>query len=285
MIQPSLEKDNFKELFSISHKSDIRIEFDIMHFHDGYEIHYTKSGQADFFINSKQYKSKEGTISIISPYEVHRIITNPDSKYERYVVYFKPGFIHSVTDEYPELLLLFKNRPIDFENCLQMDYQSQSDLLSLLNHLCFLNEDKPHFLQELQIKQTLIDILIFLNKAFMKANNFCTPVLNKQNELLNTIISFFKEHTDESLTLDDISARFFISKSTLIRLFKDTLGITPIQFLINIRLVKAKELLNSGYSVQETSELVGYKDEYNFIKLFKKNYNISPKQYANRNKI
>ena len=50
--------------------------------------------------------------------------------------------------------------------------------------------------------------------------------------------------------------------------------------MINIRLEKAKQLLETGYggSVQEVAAMVGYDDAYHFSKLFKKRYNITPTQ-------
>ena len=66
---------------------------------------------------------------------------------------------------------------------------------------------------------------------------------------------------------------FYISK-----VFKSETGDAPIRHLINIRLEKAKELLEngSGDSIQEVAGKVGYDDAYHFSKLFKKKYGISP---------
>ena len=68
---------------------------------------------------------------------------------------------------------------------------------------------------------------------------------------------------------------FYISK-----IFKSETGDTPIRHLINIRLEKAKELLENGYkgSIQEVAASVGYDDAYHFSKLFKKHYGVSPSQ-------
>ena len=68
---------------------------------------------------------------------------------------------------------------------------------------------------------------------------------------------------------------FYISK-----IFKSEIGDTPIRHLINIRLEKAKELLESGSgsSIQAVAAMVGYDDAYHFSKLFKKRYGISPSQ-------
>lgn len=68
---------------------------------------------------------------------------------------------------------------------------------------------------------------------------------------------------------------FYISK-----IFKSETGDAPIRHLINIRLEKAREMLENGWdgSIQETAAAVGYDDAYHFSKLFKKKYGISPSQ-------
>ena len=64
---------------------------------------------------------------------------------------------------------------------------------------------------------------------------------------------------------------FYISK-----IFKSETGDTPINRLIDIRLEKAKQLLEEGGSIQEVAAEVGYEDAYHFSKLFKKHYGVSP---------
>ena len=66
---------------------------------------------------------------------------------------------------------------------------------------------------------------------------------------------------------------FYIS-----RIFKSETGDTPIRHLINIRLEKAKELLENGFdgSIQEVAAEVGYDDVYHFSKLFKKRFGMPP---------
>ena len=72
----------------------------------------------------------------------------------------------------------------------------------------------------------------------------------------------------------------YLSPFYISRIFKSEIGDTPIHYLINIRLDRAKELLESGFagSVQEVAAQVGYDDVYHFSKLFKKRYGIPPSQ-------
>lgn len=84
----------------------------------------------------------------------------------------------------------------------------------------------------------------------------------------------------EEITLDKLSQEFFISKSTIIRMFKNIIGMTPAQYLIYVRIMKSRSLLEKGNTVKFVSEQVGYKDESRYIKKFKELQGVSPKQYT-----
>ena len=94
------------------------------------------------------------------------------------------------------------------------------------------------------------------------------------------VISYIEDHYSEKISLDQIAENMYLSPFYISRIFKGETGNTPIRHLINLRLDKAKELLEGGYqgSIQEVAALVGYDDAYHFSKLFKKRYGISPSQ-------
>jgi YesN/AraC family two-component response regulator len=73
----------------------------------------------------------------------------------------------------------------------------------------------------------------------------------------------------------------YLSPVYISRIFKEVTGESPINYLIKIRLAKAKELLEKDDSsnVKAIGTAVGYDDVYHFSKLFKKYYGISPLNY------
>ncbi|MGI5893893.1 MAG: helix-turn-helix transcriptional regulator [Candidatus Merdivicinus sp.] len=91
---------------------------------------------------------------------------------------------------------------------------------------------------------------------------------------------YIQTHSDENLTLDDLCQKFFISKSHLITSFKNTVGMTPNEYLVTTRIMKSREYLKRGIPVVKTCELIGYNDESHFIRTFKRIVGITPKQYS-----
>ncbi|MDK2829384.1 MAG: hypothetical protein PWP67_2204 [Clostridium butyricum] len=80
-----------------------------------------------------------------------------------------------------------------------------------------------------------------------------------------------------NISLDDMSRNMYLSSVYISKVFKEKTGESPINYLINLRLEKAKDLLLSTESpVKVIAQAVGYTDAYYFSKLFKKYYGYSP---------
>ena len=93
--------------------------------------------------------------------------------------------------------------------------------------------------------------------------------------------SFLNEHYQEPLTGDDLAERFDMNFDYLNRLFRRNIGKTLFQYLRDIRIAHAKELLTTtSMRIMEVSNCVGFADESYFSKVFKKQTGISPADYA-----
>lgn len=106
------------------------------------------------------------------------------------------------------------------------------------------------------------------NKVIVKAQLFCSAHLH-----LKTNVFEIAEHCH-------------ISERTLLRHFKDATGFTPKQYIIQLKVEKAKQLMEQGKaSIEDVSEDLGYSDTSNFIKVFKKVSGITPSEFKAKQKI
>ena len=80
------------------------------------------------------------------------------------------------------------------------------------------------------------------------------------------------------ITVESISDFFGFERSYLYRIFKRDTTISVKEFITKVRMNQAKKLLNKGYSVGNTAYAVGYKDEFNFSKAYKKFFGYAPKK-------
>ena len=85
------------------------------------------------------------------------------------------------------------------------------------------------------------------------------------------------------VSIESIASMLGIDRRYLSRIFLRETGMTPKEYLVRIRLNRAADLLeNSACTVTETAHSVGYDDVYNFSKIFKKKYGISPAYFRQR---
>ena len=79
--------------------------------------------------------------------------------------------------------------------------------------------------------------------------------------------------------VEQIAAGFYVDSSYLRRAFKKEFNMTITDFLTQVRMEKAKELLAQNYKLSDISEMVGFNDSSYFSKVFKKYFGKSPSEY------
>ncbi len=96
------------------------------------------------------------------------------------------------------------------------------------------------------------------------------------NECLNYIYA----HVNDRITIDDLADHLDTSTSHISRLFKEELGISPSDYIRNVKLDKAKNLLRfSDYSIIEISNYLSFSSQSHFSKLFFEDTGMTPKKY------
>jgi AraC-like DNA-binding protein len=98
---------------------------------------------------------------------------------------------------------------------------------------------------------------------------------------VSAIIAYVSENMAESLSVRDLAERAFMSPSALSHLFQDVTGRSPYQFIKEMRLNRARELLVENRStVTQISTQVGYSSTSHFINEFRDRYGVSPRGFS-----
>lgn len=100
---------------------------------------------------------------------------------------------------------------------------------------------------------------------------------------VNLAREYIRENYDQKFKLEDIAYYSCLSVNHLLRNFKQAYQISPYQYLIFIRLNRAKLLLEEGnHSINETVLLVGFESSSSFIRLFKFYFNCTPLKFKKK---
>jgi len=134
--------------------------------------------------------------------------------------------------------------------------------------------DPPQMLSQITAKSYFYQALHCLE------NRNITQLDTARRKLLVTAEAYLRNHFTEELTIEKVADYLSIDRRYLYKLFRKYSGISPKQYLSNIRISRATELLlTSDLSVTQIAEAVGYKDSLQFSTFFKKQTGLSPKKY------
>lgn len=258
----------------VFHKIDNVHYMDKPHFHNGYEVHFTLTNATSYQVDGRTYVADAGSVALFSSEEIHRVSIDRNKLYERYCILFKPSFVEEFTSHHPTLLEIY-NRG----DCIPLNEGDKKKMIRLFEELIAADK-REESIYRLLAKIKLIEILVFITERMEKDEDSLVVTQHTNQVVLSKIIAYIKNQYMEEITLDLLSDIFFLSKSTIIRMFKTSIGMTPNQYLIYTRIMRSRDLLQEGYTVKEVAIRIGYKDESSFIKKFKELQGESPKQYA-----
>ncbi len=109
-----------------------------------------------------------------------------------------------------------------------------------------------------------------------------TTQLEFSDDLLQRVKVFIDKYYDQKITLDDISDHVNVNKYSVLKAFKRKYKITPYQYVLKQRTLKAKNLIKQNMPLGEIAMLCGFCDQSNMIKNFKKFYKYTPSYFKVR---
>lgn len=158
--------------------------------------------------------------------------------------------------------------------------------LSAYRDFDYLHNAMLHGAQDYLVKPIKYDELV---ACFTRVKNKLAqqaPPTEDDTSYYQQIVRNVRQYAQENLceaTLEKAAARVNMSPSYLSRLFREQTGINFSDALVEMRMHKAAKLLKEiDYKLYEISEIVGYSSPKNFSRAFKHFYNVTPREYRNR---
>lgn len=267
-----------KNTFEVFHYKDEYMKEVALHHHDFYEIYFFVSGKVTYNIESRNYTLQPGDILLISPMELHQpIFPQERSGYERYVLWINKTFLHRLDMPGQDLSRCFDTERPEHSNLIRPDATKREYLVFLLGGL--LQEiHSGEYASETAAMALLAQILVYINRMAIQGEH---PVDNKSesDSVVYRVLSYINENYNEDLKLDMLANKFFISKYHLSREFNRLVGTSVYRYIIQKRLMMAKQLMSTGVSSTAVYQHCGFGDYSNFYRAFKSEYQISPKEY------
>lgn len=100
------------------------------------------------------------------------------------------------------------------------------------------------------------------------------------------VVSYIKKNIRENISLDDLAQEACMSKAHFLRIFKQDMGMTPMEFVLHERLKLAKKYLQLGkFQIQEVCYMAGFRNNTYFIRAFKQEFGLTPKVFQTRSAV
>ena len=238
-----------------------------LHTHPFTELFYVVDGKGEFNIQSQRFPVKASGFVIINPQVEHTELSSPDEPLE-YIVLGINGLSFSNLTPVSE-----GGHPFSFFNLRD----EQKDILRYLNAM--VQEATSQQMSYELVCHNLLEILLI---KILRHQHFDLEV-GKQSKATKDI-SFIKHYLEtyyhESIQLEDLASMTHLSRFYISHSFKKEIGMSPMEYLIDIRIKESKILLRTtNYSISQVADIVGFTTPTYFSKQFRKSTGISPTDY------
>lgn len=233
------------------------------HFHNFFEFYFLEEGSRWFMISGSLFEIKPGSLVILPPHTMHYSYGDQDKPFKRIVVYFTK---ESVPEDLGRIFF-------NLSGVFSFNHEEEARFIRSLFEKLEAEEGIADPIHQ-SMQRSLLHVLI--GKILRAGRQVAKPVnLGK----IKKIIGYLSDHYNEDISLDDLSARFFMSKFHLCREFKKFTKNTIIEYLNHIRILHAQRLfMESDHNLSQIAKEVGFSSLTHFERTFRKIAGVSPNE-------
>ncbi len=258
----SVKKDFFENSFNFSHyKIDSTAKSDyVQHMHTTYEFLLFISGDADYIIEDFKYTLAPLDLLIIPPTNYHYLILKSNKPYERFVLNFpaKAGVLDLLDDLAPSgKVYHFKDIP-----------EIKASF-----------EKTESYIQTLSTKYLAAAIVNLVNDIIFRITSMNVPCEKKSDgkvSLCSEIVNYLQQDYRNINNMEQIAKKFYICQSHLSHIFQSELGISPMKYVRQKKLLLAKTLISEGNMPTHIYEFCGFSSYNTFLRAYEKVFGCPP---------
>ncbi|MBQ3202449.1 MAG: helix-turn-helix transcriptional regulator [Clostridia bacterium] len=235
------------------------------HWHEHIEMHYVFSGSAVFHIDQELYEVQEGDLIIANRNELHAgySIAVP---YDASLLVFDPS----------DLSWELGEKNLRFQSLIRGDTTVRRMMLDI-----FYAWQQEELGYRALCRAKVTELLVYLCRHYAVENLPAKDLLKRRRNLerLRPALEYIEQNYSERISVNQLAQLLCLSPDRLGHLFRDGVGQAPLQYINEIRLRKAMNLLKTEeYTVTEVAQTVGFFDYNHFGRLFRRRYGCTPNQ-------
>lgn len=255
-------------LFHIKDQTEKEFSY---HYHDFHKVVIFLSGNVTYHIEGKAYLLKPWDILLVNRHAIHKPSIDASVPYERFILWIQNDISQS------ELTRCFQKASDRSYNLIRLHTQFQEKLKSILFELdaSLRSED---FGSEILSQALFSQFMIYLNRIFLEKQYIFDKKSYTFDSQIASILQYINHNLKEDLSVETLSARYYVSKYHLMRKFKQETGYTLHNYIVNKRLLMARTLISNGMPVTKAAQESGFAEYSTFSRAYRKQFKTNPSE-------
>ena len=254
-----------------------------MHYHEELEIIYIKNGIGKICVDLTPLIVTEGNIVIIGPNTLHSISQYDSECMEYDTLLFNINMLDVFNDSsHKKYFKPILNNEIIPLSVINKNMSCYSNMNSSIENIANIYSTKPLGF-ELKIKSELLNIFfhLFNDNLFSLKGNI--NKLSENTDKIKIIMDYIDDYYMNSISIKELSTLCNFSESHFMKFFKESTGLSCIQYLNNYRLnIAATMLFSTNKTITDIAVLSGFDNISYFNRAFKRKYMLTPKEYRQK---
>ena len=250
------------------------------HWHEEAELTLITSGKCIYKIDLVEYEVEEGDILFVPPLFLHSITLGNNKKVssETYVFHLKFLGGNSTDICSTRYLAPIMNQEFSMPYVIKPNHPAYVSLRKIFNQINT-TYDESIIGYELALKSFFLQTIFLLLQYSKKV---AVSETEKVSDKIKNVLDYIELHYSETITVSQLAKLCYFSDYHFMRFFKKHMNMTCVEYINNLRLEKAVELFEKGYSsIMEVSLSVGFHNLSYFHRAFKKKYRMTPLSFIN----
>lgn len=287
-IRRSEEKTKEKVVFhreypiNLSDTVGVTAQYQRLHSHDALEINMIKAGTGYYMIDGVRYDFQAGDIVLIGSGALHCAYENEGLIMQ--VMTFDGAWFMGSQRSDPDILSPFKEIGLYFTHLLDRDHPRLPALRELLLAMQEEHETaRPSYVSA--VYAYMLQFFVQVNRHFRQENvqQNKSTVSASQLEKVRLVIRAMEDNYAYPWTLEELAALAYLSPSRFSDVFRRAVGVSPLTYLIQVRLEQAYHLLErSDLKILDIAMECGFRTLSNFNRLFKRHIGAEPRHIRSR---
>lgn len=275
---PQQKRGYLNQDFRFFHLKDRISDHYGYHYHDFNKIVLLLSGKVTYMVEGKSYFLKPWDILLVNHHDIHRPVIDPAAPYERIIIWASPEYIKQFSARGDDLAACFALAGERRFNLIRLDASLQGRICSLMAGLEAAVSGSEYGSSQMA-EALFVELLVYLNRIQMGEPARQGEDTLKYDPRIENLLKYISSHLTEELTIDDLAAQCYVSRFYLMHRFKEETGYTIYNYIMQKRLLAAKEQMEQGVNAGEAALQCGFREYSSFLRAFKKEFGMTPKEY------